>query len=291
MKFLSSVGVQRWMFPMIFGGKIFVFALFYWGIFSVSQDSFRFSEGYNVTPLSEFMTDFYETDDLSDMVAGDVGAEIAALQGKASEMVAAYIFWQDAEAERAELEVEYDNLVELIGNTINVAFDKYLAEIVEPLKQRVSATEKVLRAMSSSDPDYPLLRQRLDQMNEELLEHYDFLLNDRRGFLPSNLVEQERVLQQDLGIARERTNEAEKAFRTHRGSLADEFSSTRAAILEKVGLLDFLYFSACISTTTTFGDITANKPWLRLVVALQILSGIFILSMMLERFSRKFRVS
>lgn len=56
----------------------------------------------------------------------------------------------------------------------------------------------------------------------------------------------------------------------------------REHAISQIGFGDFLYFSACVSTTTTFGDVTANKAWLRLLVVLQIVLGIIILARTLE---------
>lgn len=78
--------------------------------------------------------------------------------------------------------------------------------------------------------------------------------------------------------ARNATYEASGTYSQMRGALFDDFSATRNQMLHQIGFWDFLYFSACISTTTTFGDITANLPWVRILVVLQIFAGIIIVA-------------
>lgn len=53
--------------------------------------------------------------------------------------------------------------------------------------------------------------------------------------------------------------------------------------IEKVGFMDFLYFSLLIATSNSFGDILPNTSAARLVVSLQLLIGIILIGYILSK--------
>lgn len=99
----------------------------------------------------------------------------------------------------------------------------------------------------------------------------------------------ERIREEDLKLQTllEKYASAEDEFRKQRHEVYDAFILARADIMRSIGLVDFLYFSACVSTTTTFGDITANNRWVRLLVISQILIGIMILAFLIQSITAK----
>ena len=46
-----------------------------------------------------------------------------------------------------------------------------------------------------------------------------------------------------------------------------------------MGILDFIYFSIGISTTSVFGDIMPNNKWLRSTISLQIIVSIVLVGL------------
>jgi len=50
---------------------------------------------------------------------------------------------------------------------------------------------------------------------------------------------------------------------------------------------DFLYFSFCVSTTTSFGDVIPNDKISRIFVSIQIFMELFILGVLIDRFARR----
>lgn len=269
-------------FPVAFVAKIFIFAVIYWGIFAASPDSFRFGSGYNVTPLSEFWADFYETDDLENIQRQDFGDGLSEFQEKASELNGAYKVWQDILSLHEELEAHYEQVLTDIDDANEAAAAKYDEENVTPLRQRLERDERLLESLAPSEPDYLLVINRMARVRDELLQHYDFLISDREGFVPASLIAEEHRLFKEIRRHAENLTKAEGDFRQFRGELADAYSEAHAHAIAQIGFADFLYFSACVSTTTTFGDVTANKAWLRLLVVLQIVAGIVMLARMLE---------
>lgn len=116
------------------------------------------------------------------------------------------------------------------------------------------------------------------ELNEELLGHLIYIIENRVVFATEEAEQSFDAVRKAREDARNATSEAGGAYRQLRGDLFDHFSATRNQMLYQIGFWDFLYFSACISTTTTFGDITANLPWVRVLVVVQIFAGIIIVA-------------
>ncbi len=57
------------------------------------------------------------------------------------------------------------------------------------------------------------------------------------------------------------------------GDLISSFHNNRH---ESVGLLDFFYYSICVSTTVSFGDIAPNNGWTRFLVIVELLVCVFV---------------
>lgn len=181
-------------FPAVFISKILLFALIYWGIFMASPDSFRFSNGYNLTPLTEFWAEFYETDDPAGIQRSDVGDGLSSFQDKAAELNAAYRSWQENLTINEDLEVQYQHVLSEIDKANENAFVAYNEEIIAPLERRLRQDERLLQGLESSEPDYSTVLARIARASGELSQHYDFLLRDRSGFVPSSLLSEEQRL-------------------------------------------------------------------------------------------------
>lgn len=287
MPVLTNLSAPHWFYPILFIAKVFLFALFYWLCFLVAPDSFRFGDDYGVTPISEFITDFYESDDLSGIAVGDVSSDLSRFQTQAGILEQAYKSWQHKENVVSTLEAKYDEIVEKIGTAIEVANDKYEKTNIIPLREQIALNESVIKGLPIGDPKVVDLRRDQVRLHDEVLQHYQAMVKNRSGFASTDLVEEESEMMEKISKARSEAFADARAYRELRATLSDSFSAARSAIIEKIGFADFIYLSACISTTTTFGDITANKKWLRLIVVLQIVIGIFILARMVEAFSRR----
>lgn len=59
----------------------------------------------------------------------------------------------------------------------------------------------------------------------------------------------------------------------------NQFHRSRSS---SVNLLDFLYYSVCVSTTVSFGDIAPNNGWTRFLAVLELLSCIVLVSCILK---------
>ena len=68
------------------------------------------------------------------------------------------------------------------------------------------------------------------------------------------------------------------------GDLISSFHNNRH---ESVGLLDFFYYSICVSTTVSFGDIAPNNGWTRFLAIVELLVCVFLLAILLDGVSKR----
>ena len=59
--------------------------------------------------------------------------------------------------------------------------------------------------------------------------------------------------------------------------------------MESVGFWDFLYYSICVSTTVSFGDIAPNNGWTRFLAVLEILLCMILLGILLNKIIAKLK--
>ena len=57
--------------------------------------------------------------------------------------------------------------------------------------------------------------------------------------------------------------------------------------MESVGFLDFLYYSICVSTTVSFGDIAPNNGWTRFLAIAELLLCVLLLAVLLDGVAKK----
>lgn len=274
---------NRFYFAFLFVGKILIFALIYWCVFLIRPDAFNFTGGYNSNPLTAFVQDFYGTDDPNSFAVGDSNDALSVFTRAAAELQRKYEAVKDAEAAADEAEKAHDDHLKAQMERIDKGIEEYENKYMVPLKRRIAELEAIIDDPSTQPvASIPLIEEK-KMLLEELVKHIDHTLYGRVSFLS----DEDASIEAELAKARSEANEAALAadmkYREQRGKLSDVFLQTRDEITGKIGFLDFLYFSACVSTTTTFGDVTANQQWLRLIVVLQILLGIVILSFALSR--------
>lgn len=278
--------LSRWRFGIAFILKIFVFALIYWLVFLIRPDAFNFASGYNANPITSFIEEFYTSDETEGLLGRDPQGTIADFQLKGAELHAARnVYFAALEVEREKEEAFFaagDASAEAIEANIRV----YEAEKVDPLQEEIATLEAEAEALPYGSPEKPVILSKVIALNEQLLSELNYLIGNRTDFADENLLSAREVAFEAYQSATEAARDAGSAYRELRGAVHNEFFATRQAMLDQVGFADFLYLSACISTTTTFGDVTANQAWLRMVVVAQILAGILILSAFIDSFRK-----
>lgn len=121
---------------------------------------------------------------------------------------------------------------------------------------------------------------RMQQVSKYVLDHYG-------SFIPEEMSSQ--IGNFNLGVIRldcEVDNlKIQERFLSH--GIRDLISSFHNNRHESVGLLDFFYYSICVSTTVSFGDIAPNNGWTRFLAIVELLVCVFLLAILLDGVAKK----
>lgn len=121
---------------------------------------------------------------------------------------------------------------------------------------------------------------RMQQVSKYVLDHYG-------SFIPEEMSSQ--IGNFNLGVIRlecEVDNlKIQERFLSH--GIRDLISSFHNNRHESVGLLDFFYYSICVSTTVSFGDIAPNNGWTRFLAIVELLVCVFLLAILLDGLSKR----
>ena len=121
---------------------------------------------------------------------------------------------------------------------------------------------------------------RIQQVCKYVLNHYG-------SFIPEEMSSQ--IGNFNFGVIRlecEVDNlKIQERFLSH--GIRDLISSFHNNRHESVGLLDFFYYSICVSTTVSFGDIAPNNGWTRFLAIVELLVCVFLLAILLDGLSKR----
>jgi hypothetical protein len=121
---------------------------------------------------------------------------------------------------------------------------------------------------------------KMQQVSKYVLNHYG-------SFIPEEMSSQ--IGNYNLEVIRlecEVDNlKIQERFLTH--GIRDLISSFHHNRQESVGLQDFLYYSICVSTTVSFGDIAPNDGWTRSLAIAELLLCVFLLAVLLDGVAKK----
>ncbi len=109
-----------------------------------------------------------------------------------------------------------------------------------------------------------------------ILEHYGRFIPDSLATILTNLNNEEMRLTL-------KNEEIENTRRSVRSRIKDTVRSFHNNRYETVKFLDFVYYSICVSTTVSFGDIVPNCSSARLAAILELLLCLILVGLILEK--------
>jgi hypothetical protein len=272
----SFVWVTRFAWALL--AKIILFGLLYWAIFFFRPDAFNFVSGYNSNPLSTFHREFFLTEDQAEYFLNDAQDLTGEFRSKAAEVDQARRTFLLAEQAEEAQEADYQKAIDIFQDRMEERIDEYRSSQILPLEAEEEVIQERMDALPFGSPEAITLSEEKLRISEEILSHLTYIVENRMFFASDDDQVVFEAARERRSMAREETQSAGENYRSKRAELLDHFVLTRNQMLYQIGFVDFLYFSACISTTTTFGDITANLPWVRFLVVIQIFAGVLILA-------------
>jgi hypothetical protein len=122
--------------------------------------------------------------------------------------------------------------------------------------------------------------ERMQQVNTYVINHYGSFLPDGMSCQIGRLNKDVIRLECEVDALR-----IQEFFLTH--GIRDLISSFHHNRMKSVGLLDFIYYSICVSTTVSFGDIAPNDGWTRFLAIAELLLCMLLLAVLLDGMVKK----
>lgn len=189
------------------------------------------------------------------------------------------------------LQREQDSLVLVIGVHRDSIADAYLKTAMCPYKHQLDSIDQVMAGMDSTEMilqgfliEKSRLKVKYEVKNKEVL---DYIFRNFQLFIPSD--EREMHIKNSLKIISYMVvkSSLEQEQRELARSLRESFAQFHGNRRSSVGFWDFLYYSICVSTTVSFGDIAPNNGLTRFIAILELLSCIVLVSFILNGLIKK----
>lgn len=287
---------KTWIY--IFGYIIIVLssACINWGVFCLDTTSFLISEQmnrhlkrYDLVSGEFNLAEFHaSTKDLKPVsLDGFVGA-ISSRLARLSEVNDDLLVY---ERQIESLQKQEDSLHLVVGAHRDSNVVAYFEVAMRPFKHQLDSIDQVMAGMDSTEI---ILRGLLVEKAKLTVsyavknkEEYDYVLRNLQLFIP----EHEKELLNDCSSkiiinTIEKNSLEQERFRLVR-NIRESVSKFHENRRSSVGLLDFLYYSICVSTTVSFGDIAPNNGLTRFIAIMELLSCIVLVSFILSGLTKK----
>jgi hypothetical protein len=275
---------------------VVAFSIIYYAFWLVKSDSFIINSELNVHPFYD-MNRLLWGNEKYDYRIGD-GISLGELKtendkyflelSKNKENLIAI------KAEMLGIRSELDKLSEIRDLEVDENTENYDEEKLAPfiLREKEMALEVANLEMKLSpqvktqaDVDFirlvgdkrvELAGVRVEKAHQAYLNS-EFILSNLSAFMSQETRDRYAELNQRESDAYEDRYQLEENMRNARSITLDKIEEYINEFRNKLNIVDFLYFSVGISTTTTFGDIIANDRVVRAVVSFQLILCIFII--------------
>jgi|GEM_PF-6768369 len=273
-----------------------VFALINWGVFCFDTTSFLVSEQmnkhlarYDLVSKEFNLASFHaEAKDLMPVsVDGFVGGISTKLMRLSEVNDSILVHGRQIDSLQRKEESLRSVAVDHRDSNVNA----YLEKAMRPYIHQLDSLDQVITGMDSTKAIYDGLLIEKTQLevdyavkNKEVL---DYVFRNLQLFIPL----EDRDLLNDYsskivsGTVEKNSLELERfeLVRSIRKSVSSFHDNRRSS----VGFLDFLYYSFCVSTTVSFGDIAPNNGWTRFIAILELLSCIVLVHFILTGLTKK----
>lgn len=280
---------------------IVLFAIIYTVIWSYKPDSFIVNTELNVYPFHETMLFLWE--DQKNIDNNNTDYELKKIY---SEFLP-YI--QKINNSENALKLKNERLIEIKkeSNELNIIGDQEIQETkqrlgkenVDPIRvEKLELDTKVQFLISQISKKNNLLEiyeidQQLketfklrEEINQKLykteMNNINQFLENPRSFRSEKVNHKlNELYAEEQNIDRDKINLIQD-IRNNRQKLSEEFQKYYTQRKAKLGIIDFLYFSVGIATTTTFGDIIGNTKGIRALITLELIICLVLLTGLLN---------
>lgn len=189
-----------------------------------------------------------------------------------------------------ECESKLDSLCLIIEKTRSIAIEAYKDQTLRTIKYKIDSLRCELHGKDSTEMvisgEYLKLTTLELAYAEKNKEVQDNILKHYGAFVPIELSLEYQQNHDDkisLIVAKQNLEQNRRDVSAYIRNTVALFHKNRR---ETVGLLDFLYYSVCVSTTTSFGDISPNNTLSRTISLIELLLCVFLIGCMINKISK-----
>ena len=272
-----------------------IFAFIYWFLWIYKPDSFIVNKELNLYPLSDayemlwgetpYHTAYTVSLDELKLTFDELNEKLQN-NDKAIESI---------EENMRVLEIEEDSISERKEKELDENITKYKSKNIAPFiekdneyKSRIEVLEKqlkslsdpykrldVIKEVSNEKVDYSKFRIKMAQKEYEIATDVH---KNMAAFISQETLSKLNQMQENRMKYYQQSSDYQKNIGEIRMKVSDFLRSHFDSRKERLSLIDFIYFSIGISTTTTLGDITANGKLARAIVCFQLILCVFIIA-------------
>lgn len=184
-----------------------------------------------------------------------------------------------------------DSLAQLAGVERDSIAGAYRKAALQQYEQALDSLSQVMAGMDSSAFVENGMMLKKANLEYEYAVHNKKVLDHIRENLWGGFSNQTHELLADCSLEIESCSKSISSLELERKdlvrSIRDEVNRFHLNRSASVTFLDFLYYSICVSTTVSFGDIAPNNGWTRFFAAIELLSCIVLVSFILNGLIKK----
>lgn len=183
-----------------------------------------------------------------------------------------------------------DSLYQIIENTRSGAIEVYKDKSLSAMRNKIDSLRCEVRGKDSTEMVLSGKYVKLVKMELEYAERnkevQDNIIKHYSSFIPVKLSEEYQQLYSYMIALMTNKHNLEQSRRNVSAHIKEKVGLFHKNRRETVGLLDFLYYSVCVSTTANFGDIVPNNTMSRTISLLELLACVFLVGVIINKISR-----
>ena len=188
-------------------------------------------------------------------------------------------------------ESKLDSIYLILEDVRSDSIEKYRVIMLSDYQERIDSIENYLSGQDTTEMIIMGKYVELAEMNYQyavknydvqsyIVSHYGSFIPDSISDLLNDMNQLNLKLWSDISRLEEELKEVTRTIRNYSFS----FHSNR---LEAVKFWDFLYYSVCISTTVSFGEIAPNSGWTRFLAMSELLLCLVIVGYIINTIIKK----
>lgn len=272
---------------------VVIAALFYWLIFSCNTTSFVISEQLNKR-IDRY--DFLDTLDLAkfrnnskDEVPLTINNFYLFIRPSFDTLAFINNMLKYNQKEIEECELKQDSLYQIIDETRSDAIEVYKDKSLNAMQIRIDSLKCEMQGKDTTEMvlsgEYLKLAMMELEYAERNKEVQDNIIKHYGSFVPVDLSEEyQKMYNYMIKLMIDRQNLEQNRINVS-ADIKEKVRLFHENRRETVGLLDFLYYSVCVSTTTSFGDIVPNNTLTRTISLLELLACVILVGVIINKIS------